>query len=484
MKPYLGFLLVSAVAGGLAACAVGPNYQRPLLEVPASFRSQPEPPAAASLGDAAWWEIYRDKDLQQLLHRALANNRDVRIAAARVAEARATLGVAKLAEYPQADLALGASRSRSLTPGGHVSATQIGGVVQISFEVDFWQRLASLSEAARADLLATQLARDNVRVSLIGDVATAYFTLRALDQQLRIGAATVATRQRFFELTRSKFQHGAASGLDMNRAEASLAQARASLPDLRRQMEQTENQLQILLGRNAGPILRQPLDLQAIPEPPQVPAGLPSALLERRPDLRQAEANLMGVTARLGATRAELFPSIALTGSAGLQSAAFAGLFSGPAKVWSFGLTLLQPILNANRSGYRVDAAQARADQAVLQYQQAVAQAFREVSDALIARRDFADFQTAQEQQVTALRAASRRVLRRYEVGYASYFEVVDAERDLFAAELQLVQAYRNSMVALVQLYKALGGGWDAQPAGMLPLAANRASPRGAENGP
>jgi len=463
MSPRLAAALLAAAAG-LTACAVGPDYKRPALDVPENYRAQPENPDTSSIGDLGWWEIYRDKTLQQLLQTALENNRDIRIAAARVAEARAQLGVARLAQYPQVDLGASANRSRALLGANHVTSNQFNVGLQASFEIDFWRRLASLSEAAKADLLATELARDNVRVSLVGDVATAYFDLLSLKQQLRITEATVATRQRFFDLTQSKFKRGAADGLELGRAEASLALVQANVPDLRRQIEQTENSLQILLGRNPAPVAIEAIDLQALPTPPEVPAGLPSALLERRPDLRQAEAGLVGDTARLRATRAALFPSIALTGTAGVQSTALSDLFKGPARVWSFGLSLLQPLLDANRNGYRVDAAQAHADQTTLRYEQAVAQAFSEVSDALIARRDYADLQAAQARQVQALRDASKRVHRRYEVGFSSYFEVVDADRDLFAAEQQLVQAYRNHMVALVQLYKALGGGWESGP--------------------
>ena len=465
-------------AAQLAGCAVGPDYRRPAVDLPAAFRAQAEKPGDHSIGDDVWWHIYRDPPLQQLLRTALANNRDVKIAAARVAEARAQAGVARLGQFPEIDATLSGERARSLViGGGHITGTQLAAGLSISYEVDFWRRLASLSEAARADLLATELARDNVRVGLVADVATAYFDLRSLDQQQRVTEDTVATRKRFLELTQRKFEHGAASRLDVNRAVASLALAQANLPDLRRQIGQSENQLRILLGDNAGPVAREPLDLQAIPMPPEVPAGLPSALLKRRPDLRQAEASLVGATARVKATRAALFPSITLTAAAGSQSAALADLFSGPARAWSFGLALLQPILNAGRNGYQVDAVQARADQATLQYGQAVAQAFREVSDALIARRDYADLQVAQLDQVQALREASRRVHRRYEVGYSSYFEVVDADRDLYAAELQLIQAYRNSMVATVQLYKALGGGWQL-PGDAGPTAERDASGR------
>jgi outer membrane protein, multidrug efflux system len=454
-------LVLLAATVLLAACSVGPQYKRPDLDVPANYRSQEEAPSAKSLADLAWWDVYQDKVLQQLLQSALQRNWDVQIAVARVAEARAQVGVARLGQLPQVDVSLSGQRGRVFQGGDYVSGALFAAEAQVSYELDLWRRLASLSDAARADLLATEYARDNVRVSLVSDVATAYFDLLALDQQLRITRRTVTTRERFLELTQSKFRQGASSGLDVSRAEASLALVRANLPDLQRQIEQKENQLRILFGQNPAPMVREQVDVQAVPAPPEVPAGLPSALLERRPDLRQAESGLVGSTARLRATKAALFPNITLTGSLGSQTTQFSDLFSGPTKVWSFGLSLLQPLLDANRNGYQVDAARAREQQALLRYQQAVQQAFREVSDALAARRGFGEFQRAQEQQVQALRDASQRVLKRYETGFSSYFEVVDADRDLFTAELQLVQAYRNSQVSVVQLYKALGGGWD-----------------------
>lgn len=444
----------------LAACSVGPEYRRPDLDVPNAYRAE-EAPSANSVADLAWWEIYQDKALQQLLKTALEKNPDVRIAVARVAESRAQLGVARRGQLPQLDAVASGQRGRVFQSGQYVTGAQFIAEAQVSYEIDLWQRLASLSDAARADLLATEFARDNVRVSLIGDVATAYFDLLSLDQQLQITQRTVVTRERFLELTQSKFRQGASSGLDVSRAEANLAAARANLPDLLRQIEQKENQLQTLLGQNPGPIVRGGTQLQAMPVPPEVPAGLPSSLLERRPDLRQAESSLAGSTALVRAARAALFPTISLTGSLGSQSLELSDLFSAPTKVWSVGLFALQPLIDANRSGYQVDAARAREEQALLQYQKSVQEAFREVSDALVARRGFADFQLAQEQQVQALREASRRVLKRYEVGFSSYFEVIDADSSLFNAELQLVQAYRNTLVSLVQLYKALGGGWE-----------------------
>lgn len=469
-------VLVPALAV-LAACSTGPQYRRPDLDVPSAFRMQQETPAPDSIADSGWWELYRDPALQTLIRTALEQNRDVRIATARIDEARALVGQNRLAQFPQVNGSAGATRARSRV-GGNVQLTTIyDAQLGVSYELDLWRRLASLTEAARADLLATVFAREAVRISLIANVATAYFDLATLDQQLNITRRTVATRQRFLDLTQSRFRAGVASGLDVSRAEASLALARANLPDLERQIAQTENLLQVLLGQNPGPVVRSGTELAALPTPPDVPAGLPSALLARRPDLRQAEYGLTGANARVRAARAALFPDIPLTGSLGVQSLALSRLFTGPTALWSIGFDVVQPILNANRNAYLVEGARAREEQALLQYQQSVAQAFREVADALAARRGFAEFRKAQEEQVRALEAASRRVLRRYEIGFSSYFEVVDADRDLFNAELLLVQADRNTRVALVQLYRALGGGWESglappPPASPSPTAA------------
>jgi multidrug efflux system outer membrane protein len=344
-------------------------------------------------------------------------------------------------------------------------------------------RLASLFDAARANLLATEYARDGVTSSLIGDVATAYFDLIAFDQQLRVTQRTVGVRQRFLDLTQSKLRNGAAAGIDVNRADASLAAAQAIAADLRRQIAQTENRLRILLGENPAPVARPDVDLEALPAPPDVPPGLPSSLLERRPDLRLAEASVAGATANVRAAKAALYPTISLTGSFGWESLELTKLFTGPTKVWSLGLDVLQPLINAQRNRHQVEATQARAEQALLQYQNAVAQAFREVADALVARQRYDEQLRAQQQQVNALQEANARILRRYEVGYSSYFEVIDAQSSLYAAQLLLVQARRNSLVTVVQLYKALGGGWEraAQAhAATLPSRTGHRIPRSA----
>lgn len=447
-------------AGVLAACAMGPEYRRPALDVPGSYRFQQEQPGAESFADLGWWEVYQDKQLQQILRTAMENNRDVKIAAARMEEARAQLGVSRLGQFPRLDVTLGETRQRALQVDRYNTYKTASAMAQVSFEVDLWQRLASLSDAARANLLATEYARDAVKVVLVSDVATAYFNLLALDQQLHITRRTIDNSGKFLTLTQTRFRQGAASGLDVSHAEANLASVKANQSDIERQMAQTENQLQILLGNNPGAVARGELDEATIAAPPEVPAGIPSTLLERRPDLRQAEAGLIGATANVRAAKAALFPTISLTGSYGSQSPAFSGLFSGPSRVWSYGLNFLQPILDAQRNGYLVDAARMAEEQALLQYQSAVAQAFREVSDALIAWQSYHELLRAQEQQVQSLQEANFHVLRRYEVGYSSYFEVIDASNSLYAAELQRVQAHRNSMVSVVQLYKALGGGW------------------------
>jgi len=267
------------------------------------------------------------------------------------------------------------------------------------------------------------------------------------------------------------------SGLDVNRAEANLATARALIPDLKSLITQTENQLQVLLGDNPAPILRGTVgDGNFFPQPVEVPAGLPATLLEQRPDVRQAESVLIGANARLNAAKAALFPTISLTGSLGSQSAALSNLFTGPAKTWAFGLDLLQPIIDASRNKYQVEGFTARERQAILQYQQIVAQAFREVSDALAARQGYAESLRAQDEQVAALREANKRVLKRYAIGFSSYFEVIDADSSLYQAELLRAQAYRNALIALVQLYKALGGGWQVA-ADELPKSGNVSPP-------
>ncbi len=461
-------IVTIGVATLLVSCATGINYQRPAIKAPQAFRGQPAQPDVKSIADLAWWELYRDPVLEKLIRTALQQNYDVNIALARVDEFRSQAGIAGFGSIPQISAGGSASRSRISTVGPTplpASAKPVRSTyntsVDVSYEIDLWGRVAGLQAAARADLLVSEFARDTTRVSVISSVANAYFTLRTLDQQLYVTGRTVGTREKFLELTRAQFRRGVVSGLDVSRAEASVATARAVIPQYQSQIAQTENLLQILLGENPAPIVRAAAsDAQFFPTPPEVPAGLPAALLERRPDLRQAESTLLGSSARLKAVKASLFPAISLTGSLGSQSAALTDLFTGPAKTWAFGLSLLQPIIDANRNKYQVEIFTAREKQVLLQYQQIVAQAFREVADALAARQGNSDALRTIDGQIDALRTVRELVLKRYAAGFSSYFEVIDAERTLFDAELQRVQYYSGTLTSLVQIYKALGGGW------------------------
>ncbi len=478
-------LLIVALSALLAGCAMGPKYKRPEVKTPTEFRGQTVPLDQKSLADLEFWELYRDPVLEKLIRAALERNYDVRIALARVEEFRAAAGISGLGSIPQVAAGGGVTRSRISTVGPTPLPSTTAPVrttyhaeIDVSYEIDLWRRIANLNAATRAELIASEYARDATRITVIANVASAYFNLRALDQLLSVTLATVGTREKFIELTRAQFERGVVSGLDVNRAEASLATARAVVPDLNSQLAQQENLLQLLLGESPAPILREATtELRYFPAPPDVPTGLPSALLERRPDLRQSENALIGANARLKAVKASLYPTVSLTGSFGSQSAALTNLFTGPAKIWSFGLGLLQPIIDVNRNKFQVEIYTARERAAILQYQQTVAQAFREVSDALAARQGFHEALTAQDAQVAALRAAREQVLKRYNIGFSSYFEVIDAERALFEAEQARVQVYRNTLNALVQLYKALGGGWQAGADANAPTAKSDARP-------
>lgn len=453
-----------------AGCALGPDYHRPSEEVPQAYRFDANP-APASFGDQGWWEVYQDPDLQALLADAVSHNLDVRIAAARVEQAAAQLGSTRLQQLPQASVAGSAVRQRTsqyeLLPGEPAVSKVFSAQGSISYEADFWGKYRRATEAARAQLLSTAYARDDVAAALIASVATDYFTLRTLDEQVGITQRTIETRRKFVELTQAQHERGTVSGLDVATAEAQLAVAKASLPDLERQIAQVEDQLSVLLAHNPAPIQRSgasALKGMAAPEPaPEPPAGLPSRLLERRPDVREAEQNLVAANASIGVAKADLFPSISLTGASGSVSTALSNLFTAPARTWSLGGSLLQPLLDPQRSLYQLNFAKAQKAQSLLQYEERVRTAFQEVSDALIARQKFAAVEAELRAEVDAQRRADTIALARYRVGDASYFDVINADRDLFTAELTLSSANLNTQLSVVQLYRALGGGWQTQ---------------------
>ncbi|HXA34736.1 MAG TPA: efflux transporter outer membrane subunit [Steroidobacteraceae bacterium] len=466
---------VAAAAAALvsAGCTLGPDYRRPETSTPAVYRFESDA-TADSVADAGWWQVYQDPVLQALIREALADNFDVRIAAARVDQARAALGTARLLQLPQIGLTGSALRERTslyeLPPGTPAVSNVFSAEGSLSYEVDFWGKYRRATQAARAQLLQSAYAKRDVMAGLVASVATAYFTLQALDEQLAITHRTVGTRQKFVDLTQAQHDRGTVSELDVATAQAQLAIAKANLPDLLRQIGQTEDQLSVLLGHNPDRILRKEVreaDRALDHALPPVPAaGLPSTLLERRPDLRQAEQNLIAANAQVGVAKANLFPTIALTALGGGVSDALSSLFTGPARAWSAGVNLTQPLLNPQRSLYQLDLANAQKREALLEYQKNVQTAFKEVSDALIARQQDADLQAAEEAQVDAQRRANTIALARYRVGYASYFNVIDADRDLFAAELSLSAARLSTQLSVVQLYRALGGGWQVeQPA-------------------
>ena len=458
-------LLVVSVTLATAACTVGPNYKRPVVQIPDAYRSatpvDASSPRAASLGDQKWWDVFDDTALQALIATAVRQNFDVRIAAARMLQAQAQLGITRADQAPTVNGNAGAARERLAQSLGLPALQTNAFDVQVSaaWELDFWGKFRRATEAARAELLATRWGQRAVVTSLVSQVASAYFTLRALDLDLDIAQRTLASRRESLRLTSVRAQGGATSLLDVRQAEQLVFGGAAEIASLERQIEQQENLISTLLGDNPSSVMRgRPLTEQ--PRAPDVPAGLPSALLERRPDIAQAEQQLIATNADIGVAKAAYFPQIALTGAAGWQSTALSTLFSGPAGLWSVGGALAQPIFTAGRTRARVDLAAARRDEASLVYQQTVQQALRDVSDALIAYRKGREFREQEELLARSAVDARRLADLRYQGGATSYLEVLDSDTRLFSAELGLADAQLSEQLAFVQIYRSLGGSW------------------------
>jgi outer membrane protein, multidrug efflux system len=455
-------LLASPVL--LLGCAVGPDYHRPDLSPPASFRGDEQPSASSSFATTQWRMVYTDPKLQDLIALALQGNLDLKTAMARIDEARANLSVSRMAYVPTIDAAGSLSRGRTSVDARPPGAPAISNVEQVtvaaSYELDLWGRVRRSTESARATLLATEFAERTVITVLIANVANAYFNLQSLDAQLEITRRTVDSREKFVALTGAQHDRGYATGLDVATAEAQAAAARALVPDLQRRITQTEDQLCVLLGQNAHAIERTNLG-ELMPEIPPLPAaGLPSQLLEQRPDVRAAEESLRAANADVGVAKAALFPTISLTGSAGSLSSPLGMLFRSPQAAWGVAVNAVQPLLDSQRSVFQIEAADARKREALDGYELAVRTAFQEVADALVAYARYGESARELSKQVEALQRADQIALSRYRVGYASYFDVINADRDLFTAELTLNQEYTNGLMAYVQLYQALGGGW------------------------
>jgi multidrug efflux system outer membrane protein len=452
-----------------SACTVGPNYKRPVAQLPEAYRAAAPTGALAadqpSLGDQKWWEVFQDEQLQELIRTALRQNFDVRIAAARVAEARAQLGITRADQFPQVDGSALADRERvSASPVPLPSQAFDRNVFQVAgstrWEVDFWGKFRRATEAARATLAATEWGRRAVVTSLVAQVAEAYFALRAIDLNLDISRQTLASRQESLRLTQVRAAGGVASELDVRQAEQLVFGASAVIVDLERQAEQQENLISILQGNNPGAVPRG-RTLTDQPLIPQVPTGLPSALLERRPDIVEAEQTLVAANANIGVVRANFFPEVSLTGSGGFQSAALSSLLTGPAAFFTVGATLLQPVFTAGRTRSQVELAEARRDEVLLAYQQTILESLRDVSDALIAYRRNREFRDQQQLLTRSAGDALRLTTVRYQGGASNYLEVLDADTRLFAAQLVLAQAQLNELLAIVQIYRALGGGWE-----------------------
>ena len=462
MRPCIFLLSVALLACG---CTLGPNYQRPTAAVPGWYRGTISDEAAqtqlAPVGDQKWWDIFQDEQLRTLIRTALTQNYDSRIAASRLLEAQAQLGIIRAHQF----LTLGAgagiadvrqAKSKFL-PAFETSTGQAD--LSAAWELDFWGKYRRATEAARANLLASQWGQREVASTLVANIASAYFQLRALDLELEISKRTLNSRQESLRLTRILSEGGSTSLLDVRQAEQLVFTASAEIPVLEQQIEQQENLLSILLGQNPGDIPRgQTLTEQR--QPPEVPPGLPSSLLERRPDIRQAEAQLVAANAQIAVARAAYFPQISLNGAGGFQSSALTSLFTGPAGAWSFGASLTQPIFTGGRLRSEVRLAEARQQTAVLFYQQSIQGAFRSVSDALVAYHKTREFRAQEELLFRSAQDAARLSHMRYTGGVTGYLEVLTNETNAFSAELGLVQARLNELLALVQLYQALGGGW------------------------
>ncbi len=459
-------IAVCALVIFLAGCTVGPNYKRPNTDAPIAYRGLTAEEAASastqSLGEQKWWEVFQDEELQKLIRTALQQNYDARIAAARVLAAQAQLGITRASQFPTVN-AVGSGTNLHNPATGPIPSygLTIGKVLApAAWDADFWGKYRRATEAARANLLATDWARQEVNATLVANVAAAYFQLRELDLELEISEKALASRKESLDLTKTLEEHGINSILDVRQAEQLVYIAAADIADLHRRIGQQEDFLSILLGNNPGPIAPRGKELIDQPHPPAIPAGLPSALLERRPDIRQSEELLVAANAQIGAARAAYFPDISLTAQPGFQSSSLTNLFSGSAGLWTFAGTVTQPIFNGGQIRSNVRLAEAQQQEAVLTYQQTIQGAFRDVSDALIAYQQDQEFLAQQELLARAAEDAAQLSGKRYQAGTTNYLEVLTNETNYLSAELGLAQARLNELLALVQIYKALGGGW------------------------
>jgi len=459
-------IIIALVVLSLAACAIGPDYKRPVINTPQTWRMEEK--EAVDLANTLWWEQFSDPVLNDLIQASLKENNDLKIAAARVEEYVGRYWVGRSSLFPQF-YASGDAGSQRVTERGTSpvpsSVNNPSGFYQGGFngswEIDVWGRLRRLNEAARADLLSTEEGRRSIILTLVASVASGYVNLRDLDKQLQVSERTAKSREESYRLFKLRFEGGVISELELSQVKSEYELALSRIPLLQKQIGFQENALSVLLGRNPGPIARgKTIDELALPS---VPTGLPSDLLERRPDIRQAEQDLVAANARIGAAKALYFPTISLTGAFGWSSTDLSMLFSGPSQAWNWAGTFISPIFTGGAVTGNYKAAQAIQQQALVRYQQAVQTAFKEVNDALVDQKRTREQLASQKQQVGTLRDYARIARLRYDEGYTSYIEVLDAERSLFNAELSFTETQGVLFQALVNLYKAMGGGWVAE---------------------
>jgi outer membrane protein, multidrug efflux system len=467
-------LAVGAMIGGwLTSCAVGPDYKRPNINSPGVFRGE-NVASTNSFADLAWWQVYRDEALQALIREALTNNYDLRIAMARVEESRAVAAQARSQFFPNVNYNGSVSQGKNyefagvFPNGGNTSGSAVA-ALNAFWEVDLWGRVRRLNESARAQLLASEEARRGVRLSLLSDVATEYFQLLELNRELEITSRTTNSFAGSLQIFSERMEGGTSSALETSRAEAALADAESATPAILEQIALTENQLSILLGRNPSPIEHSQSDYDAM-LPPQVPAGLPSSLLERRPDVREAEQLLHSANAQIGVSVAEFFPTIGLTALFGRISPELSAFTRGGANAWGVAAEASGPLFEGGRLVGQYHQAKAARDEARLRYEQTALTSLRDVSNALTIRDRLAEVREKQAREVTSLERAVKLSSERYTAGKASYYEVLEAQQQLFPAELNLARTERDQLLAVVALYRALGGGWEQE---------NTTNPRG-----
>lgn len=467
MRRFAYFALFAAITLS-SGCMVGPNYQRPKVDVPPTYRGpdNSQTSSAVSIGDEKWWEVFRDPQLQDLIRTALKQSYNVRIAASRIQQAQAQLVITHANQLPTASVGPQVTGVRQPgIPNVFPSYSYLADALQVSgsWNIDFWGRYRRATEAARATLLATEWGQRAVLSTLVENVATAYFQLREYDLELEISKRTLDSRQHSFQLTQTLEQGGATGLQDVRQAQQLVEEAAAAIPQTEQAIQQTENQISILLGENPTEISRG-LKLTDEPLPAEVPPGIPSQVLERRPDIQQAEQNLVAANAEIGVARAQLFPQISLTGNFGTESIGLGTLFDWGARAWTWTGSATQPIFNGGALRANVRLSQAQQQEALLTYQQTIQTAFQEVSNSLIAYQKLRSYQDHQALLTKYAKDASDLAQMRYQGGVTSYLEVLTNETNYFSAELNLARAELNQRLSVVQLYNALGGGWQQRP--------------------